>query len=234
MTSTKRPAHNHGVTSATNAGKSAWAIHPAKQTRSADATRRIAAAGKSLFAMHDYDSVSIAAIAAAAGVSVGGVYTRFPGKQNLVVYLVGELAAELLPRLERELDPARLAKRSLAGLVRRYFVLMADTFLHNRGMLRPAALIARQTHDEQLRELLRRFNTEVHGRFRSLLLERLDHLAHAHAVVRADTAILWSSAAIREVVLYGEPASALSPARKTLIDELTRAVVLYLQDGRDA
>jgi hypothetical protein len=110
-----------------------------------------------------------------------------------------------------------------------YFTLVADEFTRYRGIIRPATLVARQTEDEELRALLRRFNEDVHDRFRSALLERLAGDDDQAAQLRVNTMILWSSAALREVFLYQEPVSRLTRAQITFLRELTRAATLYVE-----
>lgn len=205
-----------------------WGALPPKQVRSVDAIQRIAAAGHALFAERDYEVVSVADIAGAAGVSVGAFYTRFPSKEHLIVHLMRDVADELSARLQREMSDDRMAACGLADVVRQCLLLMARSFVRHRALIRPASLIARQTRDEQLRALLRRFNDAAHSHVRGLLRSRLGGVAPNVARLRIDAAILWSSAAMREVLLYGEPVSSLSPRHASLIDELTRGVVLYL------
>jgi AcrR family transcriptional regulator len=206
-----------------------WGALPPKQTRSVDAIQRIASAGRALFRARDFDAVSVADIARAAGISVGAFYTRFPSKEHLAIHLLGDLDDELRASALREMDPQRLTGVSLSGVVRRFLALTADAFLRHRGLLRPATLIARQTRDDQLRGLVRRFNKDVHGLFRARLLERLSVTDPKTTVARIDLAILWTSAALREVLLYGEPVSALSRSATRLVDELSRGFVLYLE-----
>ena len=208
-----------------------WGALPPKQVRSVDAIQRIAAAGRALFAERDYEAVSVADIAAAAEVSVGAFYTRFPSKEHLIVHLMRDVADEVSARLEREMSADRMAACGLADVVQQYLLLMGRSFVRHRALIRPASLIARQTRDEQLRALLRRFTDAAHSHVRSLLSSRVGGLAPDVARLRIDAAILWSSAAMREVLLYGEPVSSLSPRHASLIDELTRGVVLYLAAG---
>lgn len=205
-----------------------------KQARSVDAMQRILVAAHELFSTRDYDEVSIADIAKAAGLSVGGFYTRFPTKEHLVVVLMGDVADELRATMGREMSPARIAGFSLRDVVHQYLTMMGTAFLRHRGLVRPAALIARQTRDEALRTLMKRFNDDVHSRFREMLLERLPLHVRANGTARIDIAILWSSAAMREVLLYGEPVSSLSRKHTTLIDELTRGVTLYLESNAES
>ena len=83
------------------------AIAP-RQARGRAAQERIVAATLALLAEQPFERVSVADIAARAGVAVGGVYRRFPSKERLLVYVAREavLPAELATLRER-LDPAR-------------------------------------------------------------------------------------------------------------------------------
>ena len=204
-----------------------WGARPPKQARSVDVIQRIAIAGQELFTVREYDAVSVADIASAAGVSVGAFYTRFPSKEHLVVYLMRDIAEELLAEMGREMSEQRLADCDAREVMRRYLVMMGRAFVRHRGLLRPATLIARQTQNAELPEFLRRFNDSPHGHVRTLLLARLRRLPRDVAVRRIDAAVLWSSAAMREVLLYAEPVSALSPRHTSLIEELTLGVAAY-------
>jgi AcrR family transcriptional regulator len=202
---------------------------PPRQIRSVAALQRIAVAARELFAARDYDSVSIADIAHAAGMSVGAFYTRFPGKEHLVVHLMGDLELELLELMDTTMNEHVLETSSVEQVVRQYLSMMAGAFVQHRGLIRPASLIARQNDDEQLQALLRRFNTVVHGRFREMLLARMTVVPQDVSAMRIDTAILFTSAAMREVLLYGEPVSSLSPRQAALVEELTQAFTVYLE-----
>ena len=220
----RRPLHEQ------TADDELWGARPPKQARSADVTWRIGRAAADLLASRPYHTVSVADIAAAAGISVGAVYTRFPTKEHVFVHLLGDLAEELVTTMQREMNPHELARCTVDEVVRRYLLMVGKAFVRHRALLAPATLIVRQTRDPQLQELMRRFNAEVHGRLRALLLDRLGR-NDARSIRRIDTAILWSSAAMREVILYGEPVSSLSRRQTTLIEELTRGVTLYLEAG---
>jgi AcrR family transcriptional regulator len=202
---------------------------PPKQARSVDATWQIADEGRRLFLERGYEAVSVADIAAAAGRSVGAFYTRFPTKEHLLAHLVGGLTGDLRERVMHDLNPSAIRRRGVADVIHIYFTLVADEFTRYRGIIRPATLVARQTEDEELRALLRRFNEDVHDRFRSALLERLAGDDDQAAQLRVNTMILWSSAALREVFLYQEPVSRLTRAQITFLRELTRAATLYVE-----
>jgi AcrR family transcriptional regulator len=206
---------------------------PPRQVRSVGATWQIAEAGQRLFLEREYEAVSVADIAAAAERSVGAFYTRFPTKEHLIVHLALGLTDELRAQAERALDPIALAGRGVAEVIEVYFALAANSFIRYRGIIRPASLIARQTRDEALRELVRRFNADVHARFRDALLQRLAWKEPAIARTQVNSMILWSSAALREVLLYGEPVSSLSHTQSAFLRELVRAAACSLECDRD-
>ena len=199
-----------------------------KQVRSVALLQRVAAAARDLFTTRDYELVTVADIAAAAGVSVGAVYTRFPSKEHLLVYLVGDVAEELSERMARALSPDRWRDSGLSEVVRFYLAEMAAAFVTHRWVLRPATIVARQVRDEALTRLLAEFNRRIHGQFRELVLAASSEIAHPDPAQAVDVVILMVSAAMREAVLYGEPVSRLAPTQARLVDELHRAAVLYL------
>lgn len=203
--------------------------HVPKQLRSVESLQRVVAAARDVLAGHPYETVSVAQIARAAGVSVGALYTRFPSKEHLVVYLLGDVADDVLERLDRELAPSRWTGTALDDIVRFYVREMAASFTKHRWILRPATIIARQVRDPELIALLQETNRRIHGAFRALVLGRLVEIAHPEPAVAIDVAILMVSAAMREVFLYGEPVSRLAPAHQRLVDELSTAAVLYLK-----
>ena len=206
--------------------------HVPRQLRSIDALQRIADAGRRLLATREYEDVSVADIAAGAGISVGAFYLRFRSKEHLVAFLLGDISEALQEQVERESDSARWRNATLADVISWYLGGAATAFATHRGILRPATIIARQTRDPELLELLTNFNASAHGRFRALMLERAHLIAHPDPGLALNMVLLWTSAALREAVLYREPVSSLGSADRTrLVRELTAGAVAYLTAG---
>jgi AcrR family transcriptional regulator len=200
-----------------------------RQLRSVDAMRRIAEAGRELFSTREFDEVSVSDIAAAAGISVGAFYLRFRSKEHLIAFLLGDVSAMLQEQVQRESDSAKWKGASLADVISWYLGAAAAAFVAHRGILRPAAIIARQTRDAELMELLTNFNATAHGRFRALMLERTHLITHPQPELALNMVLLWTSAALREALLYREPVSALGSADRTrLVSELTNGAIAYL------
>jgi AcrR family transcriptional regulator len=209
--------------------------HPPRQLRSLDAIQRIADAGRQLFAAKDFDEVTVADLAAGAGVSVGAFYLRFRSKEHLVAFLLGDISEMLQEQVLRESDSDRWNGASLTDVLSWYLGTAARAFAVHRGILRPATLIARQTRDPELLELLTTFNTTVHGRFRALMIERRHLITHPDPDLALNMVLLWTSAAIREAVLYREPVSTLGSEDWTqLTRELTIGAVAYLTAGQSS
>jgi AcrR family transcriptional regulator len=77
--------------------------------------RRLLELGTDLFARHDYDALSMAAIAREAGISKALLYHYFPSKQDFFVATLEQKVAELASRInpDPELTPAEQLATSL-------------------------------------------------------------------------------------------------------------------------
>lgn len=208
----------------------ALAIAP-KQARGRRAQERIVSATLELLAERPFERVGVADIAARAGVAVGGVYRRFVSKERLLVYVAREaMLPDALATLRDGLEPARWRGAPIAAVVERYLALTVEVFRRHQALARALALLGRQSVDPALPALVADINREAHGRFRALLHERLGDVRHPRPGLAVDLALLWVSAALREVVLFGQPVSALAPALDdaALVRELTCGFVAYL------
>jgi AcrR family transcriptional regulator len=81
--------------------------------------RRLLALGADLFARHDYDALSMAAIAREAGISKALLYHYFPSKQAYFTATLEQQAAELAARVAPDpaLSPTDQLARSLAAFL---------------------------------------------------------------------------------------------------------------------
>ena len=203
--------------------------HPAKQSRSQRTSDAIIAAGHALLRERDFDDVSVAEIAERAGVSVGGFYARFEGKDALLISLSAEVLADCAASLARALSPGRMKGATVEGVVRAYVRVMVRKFREHRSALRQVIRHARA--GDPLHGLaVRDFNDRVHGRLRALLRERQHLIGHADPEMAVNIGLFLVSAAAREGVLgdnlRGYP---IKVTDQMLITELTRAYVAYLQ-----
>ena len=118
-----------------------WA--PARQARSRRTAERIVSAALELLGSKAFEEMSVAEIAARAGVSVGGFYARFPGKDALLDYLNVDVFDRLVARCREQLAPQAVSGLGARAIVARYVELAVDTFREHRLVLRQVALRSR-------------------------------------------------------------------------------------------
>ncbi len=202
--------------------------HPAHQARSRATSDAIVRAGLELLREQDFERVSVATIAKRAGVSVGGFYARFKGKEALLHALAVEVLADCTGALDAALAPRRVARASVEGVVRAYVRTMIDKFREHRTAVLMILRHAR-AGDPSQRAAVRQFNDHVHGRLRELLHQRRHLIAHPDPDFAVNIGLFLVSAAAREAIL-GDNLRAY-PVQVTddiLVSELTRAYVAYL------
>lgn len=103
----------------------------------AQATRDgLLAVGRSLLATRDFDTLSIAELAAAQQLSVGSFYGRFRDKEAFFAVLQQQVTAEWLQQADALLS--QRAWRSAAQLVAAFCSLAVDTFRRDAGLFRAA------------------------------------------------------------------------------------------------
>jgi len=206
---------------------------PARQKRSRATAERIVAAAVELVGSKPFGDLSVAEIAAQAGVSVGGFYARFPSKDALLQYLQGTVIDGVLERARVELSPAATAELTAATIIERYIVMAVETFREHRRILQQVSLRSRTSSDPAFREQVLALNVELHDLFRARLYERLATFGHADPKPAIDIALTSVSAAMREYVLFNElrpQFESVDDAR--LIRELTDLFCAYLRIER--
>lgn len=201
--------------------------HAASQDRSRDTEERIAVAARDLLRTRSIADVKMADIAARAGVSVGGLYARFPSKEALAVYLADKRVFEELSRQTAAAVDEHDA--TIADIVRRYLTTAASLYRRNRSLLRAVYVATRTGTDESLRARVRQFNSTLHERLRAAILARRKDIRHPQPETAVNLAILSMMATLREVVLFGQPVSDLARLREAeLVEELTRQFLAYV------
>jgi AcrR family transcriptional regulator len=186
-------------------------------------------AGRALLRERDFADVTVAEIAQTAGVSVGGFYARFEGKEALLHMLSGEVMADCATTLERALSPGRMAGASIDVVIRAYVRVMIRKFREHRNAL--VQVIRHARAGDPLHGLaVRDFNDRVHGRLRALLQERRAEIAHPDPDLAMNLGLFLVSAGAREAVLADAlRAYPVKANDDLLIDEFTRAYVAYLR-----
>ena len=173
---------------------------PPQQARSRASERRLLAAARRVLAAKSYERVSVAEIAAAAGLTVGGFYSRFASK------------AALLERLEREVfDETRALVARIAALAARgatplelLGALVADHvrfYRRNSAVVR--ALVVRSRSDSTLTEQLRELSRQNYAVV-AAALEASGVVRHPDVRRALEFALYAERSVLREAVLFGD------------------------------
>ncbi|OXM51732.1 TetR/AcrR family transcriptional regulator [Amycolatopsis alba] len=105
-------------------------FRPPQQARSRESLQKVLAAAEHVLASQGIEEFTVGAVAEQAGMSVGAIYRRFAGK-NQLLYAVKD---QLLGQLETSVSEAlRAAEPGLSGIVGAFVQALADTFArHDR------------------------------------------------------------------------------------------------------
>lgn len=116
-------------------------FRPPQQARSRESLQKVLAAAEHVLAEGGIEEFTVGAVADRAGLSVGAIYRRFSGKDQLL-YAVKD---ELLGRLETTVDDAlRSPAPGLRGTVTAFTEALAQTFTRH-GRVFPELLDAQRT-----------------------------------------------------------------------------------------
>lgn len=116
----------------------AHGVRAARQQRSLHKQQALLAAGRQLLQAQDLPSLTVAQVAAAAGVAVGSFYARFDDKNAWFAELARQAALAAFDDLQRLLSSAAMAR---AALPRRTALLMAwlvQVHRDHQGLFRAA------------------------------------------------------------------------------------------------
>ena len=209
-------------------------VNPALQRRSKDTESRLLDAAESLIGRAEWDDISIAEIAFAAGSSVGGVYARFPSKDALLLALHHRYETERNAHFEaflaRDWSNAPLSDR-VQGIVD----CIGDLMHERRAVLRTFLL----RYWRRPEEFGGAFNEQLSGLYekaRALLMLPV-YEASAPDRQRAAAMAIGMIAAFFRDALVLKPAPGPGADNEDLLvlkQEVSVMVVAYLQaNGRD-
>ena len=201
---------------------------PPKQQRSLETQQRILGAVSDLLRERRFDEIPVQEIAARAGISVGGLYSRFASKEELIRWFDQQLLQVHQRAILRALDPERWEGAPLAAIIRRWVEIAIETFTGNRPLLREIALRSRGG-DQEIRQRAQAFNESVDGALAVLILRSRHQIRAPDPEVAVRLGVIAVSATLREVLLFGEDAGrARALSGEELAEEMTRLFVGYL------
>ena len=206
-------------------------VRAARQARSRETEQRILRALGELLDEKAFDQLSIAEVAARAGVSVGGFYARFASKHDALLHLsYAGYVADAVAMAERDLAAERWAGAGVAPIAEVYFRLMVRAGHDHHALLRE--LVQRHRADPGAMrgvEAWEQFQERVHGPFRRLVRERIATVRHPDPELALRVGFSLCSSALREALLF--PHMGPSPGELSaegLVVELTRMFCGYL------
>lgn len=203
----------------------------ARQERRPQARRivtreRLLRAAEQLFSKRGYDTSSIAAVAARAGVGVSTLYHHFPDKRALLLALIDEWSARELARGRTELDAIRASFSDLRSAIRGYLDLRYRALRDDGGL----TLLLRSLgeHDPEVRSRLERLDHVVAERVRDLITS-----GQAQGVVRPEVDPIPAALLIRhalrgaatEVLVHRLPEAEPERVLEALTDMISRYLV---------
>lgn len=202
-------------------------ISKPKQARSQQTLERLLTAAQELIEERGCADVSIPEVVARAKSSVGGFYSRFKNKDELLCALEERLLGQqrrLVDALTNENKLRHASLAQIAGPAIRQLV-----HIHRTRHRLAAAFVAATARDLGHRQRVAKFREEVVSRFGALLLERRSEINHPNPEQAVEFIIKMVLSGARQEAIFGKTEAAghvLSEAE--MASELERMFLGYL------
>ena len=211
-------------------------IRPAKQARSQQTLERLLDSAEALIADKGFDDVTVAQIAARAGVSVGAVYSRFRDKQGLLHCLQDRFVDESHLTTDAAFDPDRWEGASIEEIVSEMIVFLVEIHRERRGVLRE--MLVRTRDEASMIERKNRLVAHISECLSALLLQESERIEHPDPAAAVAFGLRFVLGTLEQAILFGDTGAHGIPASdEKLATELTRAFLGYLgvdrRVGRD-
>lgn len=197
-----------------------------KQARSEKTLRRLLDAGESLIEERGISEVSIADIARRARSSVGGFYSRFKDKDQLLIALHERFVRELdgqIEAIEDQLDP----DSELTDLLEPALGLLVNTYRSRAKLM--AAFVTRASDNASLREVGLSFRATVITRFTRLILGWREEISHPDPELAAELALQLALGFMDQAITTGRVTAGGEPVPAGILEEeLMRVICAYL------
>jgi AcrR family transcriptional regulator len=157
-----------------------WVRAP-HQDRSRKTLMRILDAGEALLLERGLEAVSVAEIAAKAGVSVGAIYARFRDKNGLLQVLHERFCEEAAATADLALAPARWEDAATDEIIGVITALLVRVYSERAGLLR--AFLLHGGNDPYFQEREDKLGAHFLARLEELLLSRREEIHHPEPVL---------------------------------------------------
>jgi len=196
---------------------------PAVQTRSKATRDAMLAAGRALLASNDFGSLTIADIAASAGVSVGSFYGRFRDKEAFFAVLVQELFEDSALQVNETFLMAR--DRGSEEIVSDMVNFLTEFYRRHQGVIR--AILKHASNRPDSWSPAKRGGARLKDTMVVTLGPQLGHIADSQREFRIRFAMHLLFGALVHTVL-NDPGP-IKLADRKLEQELKRAFCAYLE-----
>lgn len=199
-------------------------VRAPRQQRSRDSLERVLVAGIELLADEGWEGFTIAAVAKAAGVSVGMIYGRFENKDALFEAINDRFMSEIETLHVEAFEDAGWSELPTEQVIRKAVDAVADSFSFNTGMLRVAML--RSAVDDRVRHRGHSAIADLSRRFEAALLDRRADFSHPEPRIAVQVCFRMVFATLSRRVTFGPTfESSVELAWPQLVHELGSACV---------
>jgi AcrR family transcriptional regulator len=178
--------------------------HPTKQARSRLTLHRLLSAAEALLEHGGLDAATVPAIAKTAGVSVGVVYRRFPGKDALLRAVYERFFSIYGEKNRASLQSLSMLDLPLPKLARSIIVGMTRGHQQRRGLLRALIRYARTHRDAEFRAAAKAMNRDAMRAVAYLLMRHREQIAHPDPERAIELGLLAVAATLQNILLEEE------------------------------
>jgi AcrR family transcriptional regulator len=210
-------------------GKSAVAagvdgVHPAHQDRSRAKQDALITSGIRMLSERDYNSLSIAELTAANGVSVGAFYARFSGKDAFFNALQQQVFADVAARARDRYAPDAWAVADARAVLDDFIAFFLGLVRRHRGVIF-AAMQHEAAHPAAWTPV-RKSGAAIAAPFASVIAPKLGHIPAAQRAGRIGFAVQVLYGTLINAVLHDPGPIKLADAR--LQREMQQVLASYL------
>jgi AcrR family transcriptional regulator len=189
-----------------------------KQARSERTLRRLLEAAEAIIAEDGFAALSIPALVARAGSSVGGFYARFRDKNELLRALEERFFHEVSMRLEALADERRWTDAKVDDIVVAAVEELVTVTEERRELIR--ACLFRAIQDDLIRDHAIDFRRRAAERMGAVLLSKAPHIDHPDPALALDLAV--------QAAFDGTRAAGRTLTTDELKREIARLVLAYV------
>jgi len=200
---------------------------PAKQARSRLTLHRLLTAAEALLEHGGLEAATVPAIAEAAGLSVGVVYRRFPGKDALMREVYQRFFSVYGEQNRARLQSVAMLDLPLEKVARAIIVGMTQGYRQRRGLLRALIRYARTHHDPEFREAAKKMDQETMRAITYLFIRHRDQIAHPRPEKAVELGLVAVAATLQDLLLDEDPLHVIEMP-ENLEEEMVRLFFGYL------